>query len=231
MSLKTCTLIKKIPLTNDVWELHYDLSLFTEMKSWQFITFIMKWIGGRSYSILEILNWKIAILVIKRWGIEDGGRGWSLYLCDAQIGEEFQYVWPAGHFNLSEGIKNRLFLGTGTWLVPLYNQILFWLARQKTEKYQLVFGVRYKKDLYYLDKFEELKKNYPNTFYYHLIVSRDTNEWIIHNWYVTDFISSNSVKDFEEYYICWVPSMIESCEEQLFSLWIKKEQIFFEKYA
>jgi len=231
MPLKTCTLAKKIQLTHDVYELHYELPESTTMLPGQFITFIMKGIWGRSYSILELLWGNIAVLVIKKWGLVAGWRGGSIRLCDAELWEVFQYAWPAGHFLLSEWVKNRLFLWTWTWLVPLYNQILEGLARNWEEKYQLVFGTRYIKDLYYIDRFEALKKRYPQRFYYHLVVSRDESEGIIHSWYVTDFLSKNVVSQYGEYYLCGAPSMIESCQQKLTELWVWEDDIFFEKYA
>lgn len=85
MPLKTCTLIKKRALTHDVYELHYELPEVTSMLPGQFITFIIKGIGGRSYSILELIDTKIAVLVIKKWELEAGGRGGSMKLCDAEL--------------------------------------------------------------------------------------------------------------------------------------------------
>lgn len=231
MPLKTCTLVKKIVLTHDVYELHYELPEVTSMLPGQFITFIMKGIGGRSYSILELLWGKIAVLVIKKWGLEVGWQGGSMKLCDAELWEVFQFVGPAGHFTLSEGVKNRLFLWTWTGLVPLYNQILEWLAREGNEKYQLVFWARHIWDLYYLDRFETLKKLYPQRFYYHLVVSRDESIGMIHKGYVTDFLSKNVTSGYWEYYLCGAPAMIESCQKKLSELWVHEEDIFFEKYA
>lgn len=200
------------------------------MKPGQFITFIMPGIGGRSYSILELKK-NIAVLVIKRWALEEGGRWGSIKLCDAEIWETFSYVGPAGHFLLQESIGNKLFLATWTGLVPLYNQIIAGLANNPQEKkFQLVFWVRFLKDLYYLERFKNLKERYPDTFYYHLFVSREEANGIIHQGYVTDYITKHSCSQFEEYYICGAPSMIESCQIKLESFWIETQKIFFEKY-
>lgn len=223
-------LIKKTALTHDVFELHYKLPEAKTMLPGQFITFILPGVGGRSYSVLEIEK-DIAILVIKRWPAEDGGRGGSIALCDALEWDEFKAVWPAGHFLLQENAHNKLFLGTGTGLVPLYNQIIEWLKKWWGEKYQLVFGVRYMKDMFYIERFEKLKEKYPDTFYYHLVVSRGEEEGVIKKWYVTDFLSENIVSQYGEYYLCGAPAMIESCQEKLQVLWVSGENIYFEKYS
>lgn len=223
-------LTEKIALTHDVFELHYTLPEALSMKAGQFFTFILPWIGWRSYSALD-LRWDIAVLIIKRWSKEDGGRGWSIALCDAQIWDEFKAVGPTGHFVLQDTTDNKLFLGTGTGLVPLYSQILFGLAKNTDEKYQLVFGVRQMNDMYYIEEFKKLKEAYPNRFNYHLVVSRDTWNDSITKWYVTDFLSEEVAREYKEYYICGAPAMIEWCQNKLSELWVDDEKIFFEKYS
>jgi NAD(P)H-flavin reductase len=223
-------LTRKEKLTHDVFELEYELSEEKTMKAWQFITFIIPWVWGRSYSVLT-LEWKKAILIIKKWETQNGGRWWSIYLCDAQVWDEFKTVWPVGHFILQENLGNKLFLWTWTWLVPLYSQIVEWLSQKSWDIYQLVFWVRYMKDMYYQWKFQKLKEEYPNTFYYHLVVSRDEAHQIIHKWYVTDFLSRKVASNYQEYYICGAPWMIEGCQKRLEELWVKEENIYFEKYA
>lgn len=86
-------------------------------------------------------------------------------------------------------------------------------------------------DLFYLEQFKELKQQYPDTFYYHLVVSRDEAEGMIQKWYVTDFLTENTVKQYQEYYLCGAPAMIEWCQEKLKTLWVPEEQVFFEKYS
>lgn len=229
MALQKASLTKKIALTQDVFELHYETDSILQMLPGQFITFILPKIGGRAYSVLE-LEWNIIKLIIKRWSEDMGWRWWSILLCDATVWENFNFVWPAGHFTLQENTKNKLFLWTGTGLVPLYNQIISGLWKNSGEKYQLVFGVRKKEDLFYIQQFKELKNHYPDTFYYHIFTSRSEAEWIIQQWYVTDFLSKNVVKQYGEYYICWAPAMIEGCQERLTKLWVDENDVLFEKY-
>jgi len=224
------TLTKKISLTHDVYELHYKLPEVMSMIPGQFFTFILPGIGWRSYSALEIRS-DIVVLIIKRWDGSDGGRGWSIALCDANIWDEFKAVWPAGHFVLQENTDDKLFLWTGTGLVPLYNQIIEWLKKNTWEKYQLVFWVRHMSDVFYLDEFASLKEQYPETFYYHLVVSRDEWKWMVKKWYVTDFLSEKVVSDYKEFYICGAPAMIEWCQEKLSELWVSENKVYFEKYA
>ena len=230
MALFEMKLIQKIALTDDVFELSYEIHDEKEMIPGQFITFILPGIGGRAYSIVQ-LHEKNIILIIKRWKKEDGGRGGSILLCDALVGDTFKAVWPAGHFTLKDTAESKMFLGTWTGLVPLWNMIQASLKKPDTQKIFLVFGVRFKKDFYYIEKFQALKNAYPQHFDYNLYVSREEWDGEIYAGYVTDALSENTIQTYKEFYICGAPGMIESCEEKLLQLGVKKEAIFFEKYS
>ncbi|MFA5916773.1 MAG: FAD-binding oxidoreductase [Candidatus Gracilibacteria bacterium] len=118
--LKDFTLITKKKLTYDIFEMLFELSEPLEFKYGQFITFILPGIGGRAYSILELIDGNKIKLLIKRL---ENGRGGSKFICDCEVGTILKGVGPAGHFILKETQKNKLFIGTGTGFVPLYNQI------------------------------------------------------------------------------------------------------------
>jgi len=227
MPLAQSTLIKKIELTSDVFELHYKSHEIKNMIPWQFITFILPGIWGRAYSILELDDTLIK-LIIKRWSSEMWGRWGSMFLCDAHIWDTFNYVGPNGHFTLTSWDVSRCFLGTGTWFVPLYNQILWSLSRWDSSKISFAFWVRTEQDLFYTQELENLSLQYSN-FTYYLYLSKESSE-DIKKWYVTDFITEENSKTFKEFYICWAPAMIESSQEKLETLWVAEKQIYFEKY-
>ena len=224
--IKKFTVTKKIQLNDDVFEIHYYSENKIEMVPGQFITFILPKIWGRAYSILE-QKWNNTILIIKKVKKENGWRWWSIFLCDANVWDEFNWVGPAGHFVLKNSDNNKLFMGTWTWLVPLYNQIITWLERWDKSEYILVFGSRKKEDLFYLQNFENLEKKYSN-FKYIIYLSREETE-LSKKWYVTDFLKNN-IKKIDEFYICWMPNMINSSLEILKEKWINDKSIFFEKY-
>jgi NAD(P)H-flavin reductase len=213
-------------LTHDVYEMVFSGEKELEMKPWQFITFLIDKIWGRAYSILKI-KWNKITLIIKKRELENWGRWWSKLICELNIWDILKWVWPAGHFILQENNKNRLFIGTWTWFVPLYNQII-WII-DKNIKIKLLFWVKQLKDLFYIKELEEIKNQNPN-FDFQIYLSREESEKY-NKWYVTDFLTKNNISNFEEFYICWAPMMIESVIEKLTNLWFReKEDIFYEKY-
>jgi len=238
MALKTFELIRKINLTHDVYELEFKSDSICTMKAGQFITFLIDKIGGRAYSILKV-NTNSIILIIKKRELENGWRWWSKYICELNIWDKLNWVWPAWHFLLKDNDKNKLFIWTGTWIVPLYNMISSALENKAKYNIHLTFWVRTEKDLFYIEELEKLKKDNEN-FDYHVYISRvkDLHEFKLNHpskticsGYTTNYITEKNIKDFWEVYICWAPAMIESTVEKLEKLWLKSwENIFYEKY-
>jgi len=225
--MKVFEVIKKINLTDDVFEIHYKSSESFEIKPGQFITFILPKIWGRAYSVLE-QNVDKTILIIKRVKKENWWRWWSIFLCDAKVWDKFNWVWPVGHFVLKEEDNNKLFIWTGTWLVPLYNQIISWLERWDKSEYTLLFWVRKQEDIFYLENLEKISNKY-NNFKYNIYFSRDELEWT-DKWYVTNYLTKENLENINEFYICWAPAMVNSSLEKLKENWINEENIFFEKF-
>jgi len=220
-------LVKKVNLTNNVYEMVFEWENEINMKNWQFITFIIEGIWWRAYSILKI-EWKNIVLIIKKREQEEWGRWWSILICDLNIWESLKWVWPAGHFILKENNNNKLFIWTGTWFVPLYNQILWAIQSGFNCNLKLIFWIREKKDIFYINELNKIKQNNIN-FDYEIYLSREYLEWT-NKWYVTDFLNIENISIFQEFYICWMPLMIDSSVEILKKLWINENTIYFEKY-
>lgn len=220
-------LIEKVNLTDNVFELTFEWEKQLDIKPGQFITFLLDKIWWRAYSILKI-EWNNVILLIKKWEIEEWGRWWSKYICELEVWNSLRWVWPAWHFILQENDKNKMFIWTGTWLVPLYNQIIWAIDKKMSVDLKLVFWLREDKDLFYVDKLTDIKQKNPN-FDFELYLSRaivsGTNKW-----YVTDYLTPENISGFEEFYICGMPSMIDSTVEKLKQNWISEDNIYFEKY-
>ena len=220
-------LIKKTNLTHNIYEMIFKWDNELKMKPWQFITFLLDKIWGRAYSIL-FLDWKEIVLIIKKREKKEWGRWWSKFICELSIWDTLKWVWPAWSFLLQENNKNKLFIWTGTGFVPLYNQIIYSLWTNQKTDIKLLFWSREQKDLFYIKELKKLKEKYKN-FDFELFLSRSNVEWI-KKWYTTDFLNESNCNLFEEFYICWAPTMIDSSIIKLEKLWISKNNIFYEKY-
>ncbi len=223
--MKEFILQEKKQLTHDVYELKYVSDTDMSHVPWQFVTFILPdGIGGRSYSVLSADKNEF-VLIIKR--VADGKKG-SITLCDAEVGTSYKWVGPVGKFVLSEEKNAKLFAGTGTGVVPLYNQILTSLESGNTKDICLLFWVRKETDLFYQEQFNSLSEKY-NNFEVKYALSRESIEGY-HHGYITDFVDTDLSQRFDEAYLCWAPVVVDSMEEVLKKYDFDQEKIYTEKY-
>lgn len=224
MWFKTFLLTKKKKLTQDIFELSFKINEIILFNPWQFVTFIIEWIWWRAYSILDYKNSEIT-LIIKRL---ENWRWWSKFICDLEIWKVLSWVWPTWHFVLQNNTKNKLFLWTGTWFVPLYNMIVNWLKKDfyNQTKFKLIFWTKTLDDLFYIEQLKTLKNKYDN-FDLEIYLSREDSKEF-KRWYITDSLNKKNIEIFWEFYLCWINSMIDSSIEILEKMNIKKENIFTE---
>jgi len=235
--LKQFKIISKKEIAPKIYEMVFETEKDYSIIPGQFITFILPKIGWRAYSILKQEN-NHTTLIIKKRETEQWWRWWSKYICEREIWEILNWVWPAWHFTLKQNNKNKLFIWTWTGFVPLYNMITAALKEKLGCKLFFTFWIRTRKDLFYLEELKKLKKE-NNNFDFAIYISREKDildfelehiDTRIYSWYTTNYLTPYNIKDCEEVYICWAPAMIESTQKKLEKIWFNKEKIFFEKY-
>lgn len=233
------TLITKRQLTHDVFELIYSCeNLSSEPPlAGQYVMFqLAPWLN-RAYSLASFtLRWMNPsfTLIIKR--IADG-RG-SPLICDAEIGTVFHGMIPLGHFTLHNTKRAKCFIGTGTGFAPLYCQLLECSSSMDeifNTRVGFIFGVRNLADSFYENEFGRLGAQFKN-FEYIQYFSRETRlEWrtldqAFRRWYVTDWIISDNIEAYEEFYLCGSPAMVKDARAKLESLGVKNENIYWEQF-
>jgi len=234
---KEFKIISKKEIAPLIYEMIFETKENYSIIPGQFITFILPKIGWRAYSILK-QEWNHTTLIIKKRELDAWWRWWSKYICEREVWESLNWVWPAGHFTLKENNKNKLFIWTGTGFVPLYNMITAALDKKLDCKLFFTFWVRTRKDVFYLEELKKLKKQNSN-FDFAIYISREKDildfelehiDTRIYSGYTTNYLTPYNIKDCEEVYICWAPEMIHATEEKLEKIGFEKEKIFFEKY-
>ncbi|MBB1565343.1 FAD-dependent oxidoreductase [Candidatus Gracilibacteria bacterium] len=216
--------IKK--LTLDVFELDFEGENELKIIPGQFITFMIDGIGARAYSILE-KDGKNLKFIIKKVELKEGGRGGSKYLCEMEVGAELKGIGASGHFVFRENNLNKVFFATGTGFVPIFFQIKNALEKGFSGKIKFVFGVRFEKDLFYLEELENLKNIYKN-FDFTIYLSREKSK--IHKiGYISDEIKYLK-NNFEEAYICGNSEVVDSVKKILLKNDFDERNIFEEKY-
>jgi Na+-transporting NADH:ubiquinone oxidoreductase subunit F len=148
-------------------------------------------------------------------------------------GDEATLNGPYGEFYLRGSDREIFFVATGSGLAPIMS-ILHQMAKEKiSRKATLVFGARFKNDLFYVDEIENLRKEIPSLNVI-LTLSRPQEEdhWKGEQGRVTHVLEKTLENgENKEAYLCGNPAMVESCVELLNKKGIPEELIFFDKFG
>jgi len=157
--------------------------------------------------------------------------GMSKYLVeDIQIGDNISFMGPFGHMILEES-KNYLLISTWSGLAPILSIYRTLLKQWNYKKIVNLYWERYENTM--VPAILEEMKSYENENvknYFHL--SREEKDWFW-KWYVENSLEkaiSFLWTDDLNVYICWKPVMVDETIEKLEKLWVKKENIKFEKF-
>jgi ferredoxin-NADP reductase len=212
-------------LTSDVFLLEFETKESLDFIAWQFITFLLPKTGfRRAYSVLQKQK-NIWRFIVKRL---ENGRWGSIELCDLELWSEIPWVGPVWHFVLSEKNNNKLFIATGTGMVPIYSMIEKLSLDSYSQKIWLLYGNRSQSENYFTQEFWDLWKNIPN-FEFLSCLSWENIIWFTHG-RVTTLLTLEMIQKYDEFYICWSPAMVDDVKNILEQNNVKKENIFFEKY-
>lgn len=168
----------------------------------------------RAYSIAEYKIVAQGCQITLAIKMLEGSKSWW-YLRKLKQGDELEVVWIFWHFVLQDNENPKVFIGTGTGLVPLIA-----MANATKSQKKLYFSVSHKSDLFYIDRIQNIA-NLES----HIHVSREEVEGCEPG---RIDLSAASFPENTEFYICWNPTVVNSFVDILQSKWYKN--IYTEKY-
>ncbi len=168
-------------LTHDVRAIELRLlePCSVTFKAGQFVSFEVPKEGQprlvtRPYSIASPPGQRDRILLVLN--LVQGGPG-SSYLFGLREVSRTSFKGPAGAFYLrDEGVRDLLFVATGTGIAPLRSMILAQLERGESRSVTLFWGLRSQRDLYWQEELTELAEIHPN-FSFVTTLSRQEPGW------------------------------------------------------
>ncbi|MGL4801934.1 MAG: FAD-binding oxidoreductase [Cetobacterium sp.] len=176
----------------------------------QFI--VIKFEGfNRAYSVLEydIINNELK-LAIQR---VENGKATTIIFNEYKIGTEINITKPMGNKLIVDKSHNDIMLvATGIGIVPIYC-ILKDLAANYNCKVDLIYGTRYKEDLYYLDDILNMTKD---NISFTPVLSREDIPGV-HRGYITDIITKENTQG-KKIYMCSSNTVAKSFKEKLESI-------------
>jgi ferredoxin-NADP reductase len=187
----------------------------------------------RAYSIASApRNGSVFDVCLNR--VQDGF--FSNLLCDLPEGSRVRFHGPHGYFVLKSPVRDSIFIGTGTGIAPLRG-MLHWLfedpSRNEGHDFWLVFGVRYRPDLYYHDEFTQLVADHPN-FHYVPTLSRPDDSWTGARGYVQEHvkqIAESRKENHADAYICGLKDMVKANRDLLVKdLGWDRKSVLYERF-
>lgn len=220
---------EKINLAGDNWLVKFKFEENLEYEAGQYLSLKVSDSGDRrSYSIASRPNGRLLELMVD---VAPMGVG-SKYVLGLKVGDKIEALCPLGAFSIQPSEiseqKKILFVATGSGIVPMKPIIEDLLIDQKyKERLVLVWGMRHKEELYWIEEFKKLEKDFSN-FEFKLVLSQAGDDWGGHRGHVADVFDKN----YEEWsaYICGNKEMIAQTAAILEGTGIKRKNIHYEKF-
>lgn len=183
----------------------------------------------RAYSIASSpSNTPKIVFLIKK---VDGGRGTRWLFDELNEGDCTEIMLPFGHMKLDEKSKNEILLiGTGIGIAPMLSFVDSLAEKGFPVTTRLFYGVRHENEFCYLEKLEQMSKEYEN-FHFYPTVSRPQDNWK-GNVGRVDALLNRLPVDFSQQsaYICGSPEVAKSLESLLIGKGVLKENVGIEAF-
>jgi len=233
MDFKKGKVIKHTQLTADTFQLDIKPTEPLPHLAGQFVTIKIpnqEKLTMRAYSIASKPGMEHFELCIKA---VEGGTA-SNWLSALQEDKDIEFIGPAGAFTFkTTPNKSVLLIATGTGIAPIKSILEDELVNKDSKQnFELIFGLRHVKDVFYQDPLEKLAQDFPN-FKYSITLSRPEDEsWAGLQGRVTDYMQNLELDpQSTESYACGLKPMIEETTSLLQAKGLPEEAIHHEKFG
>ncbi|MFT5325826.1 MAG: Na+-transporting NADH:ubiquinone oxidoreductase subunit F [Planctomycetaceae bacterium] len=162
----------------------------------------------------------------------------SSYIFSLKPGDEVTISGPYGEFFINDSDSEMVYIGGGAGMAPLRSHIFELFKNLKTgRKVTYWYGGRSLRELFYVDHFREIEKDFPN-FKFHIALSDPLPEdnWTGYVGFIHQVVLENALKDHPapedvEYYLCGPPMMNSAVFKMLDDLGVEPENIRFDDFG
>ena len=173
----------------------------------------------------------------------------SSYVFGCKPGDKVMVSGPYGEFFIKETDKEMVYIGGGAGMAPLRSHLfhIFHTVKEKNRKVSFWYGGRTRRELFYIDEFRAIEKEFPN-FKFHVALDNPLPEdnWIEQHeigdegdgfvGYVMPVCYEKYLKNHPEpeeieYYFCGPPLMNASVIKALDDLGVPDELIAFDDFG
>ena len=162
----------------------------------------------------------------------------SSYIFGLKPGDKVTISGPYGEFFIKETDAEMLYVGGGAGMAPLRSHIFELFKNLKTgRKVTYWYGGRSLRELFYVDEFRELEKQFPN-FQFNIALSEPLPEdnWdgyvgFIHQVVIDNYLKDHPAPEEIEYYYCGPPMMNKCIQQMCEDFGVEPENISFDDFG
>ena len=172
----------------------------------------------------------------------------SSYIFAQKPGDKVTISGPYGEFFINESESEMLYVGGGAGMAPMRSHLYHLFRTLKTgRKVTYWYGGRSKRELFYLDHFEQLEKEFSNfKFYLALSEPMEEDNWkvkdgiegkgdgfvgFIHNCVIDNYLDHHESPEDIELYFCGPPLMNQAVQKMGEDYGIPDEHIRFDDFG
>ena len=172
----------------------------------------------------------------------------SSYIFSKKPGDTVTISGPYGEFFINESEAEMLYVGGGAGMAPMRSHLYELFRTIKTgRKVTFWYGGRSKRELFYVDHFRALEKDYPNfKFYIALSEPLEEDNWkvkdsldgqgdgfvgFIHQVVIDNYLSKHESPEDIEVYFCGPPLMNQAVEKMAEDFGVPPENVRFDDFG
>jgi Na+-transporting NADH:ubiquinone oxidoreductase subunit F len=173
----------------------------------------------------------------------------SSYIFGLKEGDKVTISGPYGEFFINDSEAEMLYIGGGAGMAPMRSHLYHLFKTLKTgRKVNFWYGGRSRRELFYLEHFTALEKDFPN-FKFHLVLSdalpednwvakKDLNDkdgdgfsGFVHQAVIDQYLSNHETPEDIEYYFCGPPMMNQAILKMCDDWGVPPENVRFDDFG
>ena len=172
----------------------------------------------------------------------------SSYIFSKKPGDKVTISGPFGEFFINDSEAEMLYVGGGAGMAPMRSHLYHLFRTLKTgRKVSFWYGGRSKRELFYVDHFKALEKDFPNfKFYLALSEPTDEDDWkvkdgldgkgdgftgFVHQTVIDNYLNHHENPEDIEVYFCGPPLMNQAIEKMADDFGVPPENVRFDDFG
>jgi len=173
----------------------------------------------------------------------------SSFIFNCKPGDKVTVSGPYGEFFINDSESEMLYVGGGAGMAPMRSHLYHLLKTLKSgRKITYWYGGRSKRELFYVDHFKALEKEFPN-FRFYLVLSEPLPEdnWVVkkdaadkdgdgftgfvHQAVMDQYLTKHDAPEDIEFYFCGPPMMNNAVVKMCDDFGVPKENVRFDDFG